>query len=86
VEFVDLKKYGAVIKDYLEGVKLKHDVDWDKVDVTVPVVFVSTKGGKFAIDGRHRLAKALKDAHDFVPVVFLTAEETDSIRTTIPFA
>ncbi len=83
VEFDDLTKHGAVIADYLEGVKLKHDVDWDKVDISVPVIFVRTKGGKFAIDGRHRLAKALNDNLTSVPAFFLTEAETDSIRTTI---
>jgi len=67
----------------LDGVKLKHDVNWDTVDVSVPVIFVRTKGGKFAIDGRHRLAKALKKKLASVPALFLTEAETDSIRSTI---
>jgi len=82
VEFVDLKKHGAAIHAFLEGLTLKHNVDWDKIDVTIPVIFVRAKDGAFAIDGRHRLAKALKERHESIAAVFLTMEETDSIHET----
>jgi hypothetical protein len=82
VDFVDLKKHGAAIRAFMDGLTLRNDVDWHKIDVTVPVIFVRTQAGTFAIDGRHRLAKALKERHDFIAAVFLTMEETDSIHET----
>lgn len=83
VEFVDLKTHGLAIQDYLDSVKLKSDVDWDKIDVSFPAIFVRTASGRFPIDGRHRLAKALNDGTELVPVVYLTETETDSIRTAV---
>jgi hypothetical protein len=83
IELIDLTKHGAAIKDYLTGVKLKPDMDWQKVDIEIPVIFVRTKGGKFPIDGRHRLAKALDEGREAIPAEFLTTEETDAIHTTI---
>jgi hypothetical protein len=82
VEFIDLKKHGAALQKWLEDLELKPNVDWDKIDVAVPVLFVRTTGGTFPIDGRHRLAKALKERHDFIAAVFLTLAETDSIHET----
>ncbi len=86
VEFVDLKTHGAAVQDCLDGVKLKSDVDWAKIDVNFPSIFVRTASGKFPIDGRHRLAKALRDGIGAVPVVYLSETETDSIRTAITLA
>jgi hypothetical protein len=82
VEFVDLKKHGAALREFLIGLTLKPDVDWTKIDVTVPVIFVRTQAGTFPIDGRHRLAKALNEHHEFIAAVFLSMAETDSIHET----
>jgi hypothetical protein len=80
VEMIDLKKHRAALQDYLDGVKLKDNVDWTQVDTALPVIFGQTPEGKSPIDGRHRIDKALRDQLEFLPAVFLTQDETNAIR------
>lgn len=80
VESVDLQKYGDVFREYLEGVGIKPDVDWSTIDVDLPVIFIRTAEGKTPIDGRHRLAKALREGRDSIPAVLLTADESNAVQ------
>ena len=79
-EIIDLNKYRPVFEEYLAGVKLKDDIDWSLIDTSLPVIFTRTPEGKSPIDGRHRLAKALKDNEDHILGVFLTEEETKQVK------
>jgi hypothetical protein len=83
LEVIDLKESGDFFRDYLEGVKLKQDVDWTNVDTDFPVIVARSENGLFLIDGRHRMAKALENELDGVPAVYLTAAETALIHSTV---
>lgn len=78
VEFLDVAKYGDLLMDF---VGLKPNADCRTVDTTLPVILAQDQnGGKFAIDGRHRIAKAQRLREPTIPAVVLTIEETIRIR------
>lgn len=79
VHVIDLGQHGPTFRDYLEGVKLKPEADWAAVNTDVPVIFGQTPEGRFPIDGRHRLAKALTEAQASINGIYLTQEETAAI-------
>ena len=82
VEQLDLVKYRDFFNDYLEEVRFRQGVDWAKVDTEVPIIFGrDQEGRKFPIDGRHRLKKALDDGLSTIPIVCLTKDETENIRS-----
>jgi hypothetical protein len=84
VEQLDLVKYKAFFNDYLQEVQFRPNADWAKVDTAVPIIFGrDQEGRKFPIDGRHRLKKALDDGLPTIPIVCLTKDETESIRSGI---
>ncbi len=77
-----MSKYRQFFTDYLEGVRFRDNTDWTKVDISVPIIFGrDQQEKKFPIDGRHRLKKALDQALPTIPIVCLTKEETESIRS-----
>lgn len=79
VEFLDLLKYGDYFREDLEDVLLGPDVGWERIDLTIPLILAcEAEGRRFQIDGRHRLAKALKLGCKFVPAINLMADETKS--------
>lgn len=51
-----------------------------KIDLTVPIILVTTEFGVFPIDGWHRIALALELGDDALPYVLLTREESEQIR------
>jgi hypothetical protein len=70
------------LRSYLDEVRFRPSVDWEQVDTSVPLIFgVGSDGGKMPLDGRHRIAKALKDGLAEIPFVRLTAAETEAIRS-----
>jgi hypothetical protein len=84
IEQLDLAKYRDFFTDYLEGVKFRDNADWAKVDTAVPIIFGrDEQGRKFPIDGRHRLKKALDDGLPTIPIVSLSKDETQSIRSGV---
>lgn len=68
--------------EQLDDVGFRHNADWDKVDPDVPVIFATEGGLRLPIDGRHRLAKALREGRPSFPAVTLTEEETQAIRVS----
>lgn len=81
VQVIEMSKHGSSFKEYLGGVKLKGDADWSKVDAELPIIFGQTKAdGRFPIDGRHRLAKAIDEGRDHINGIILSEEETAEIR------
>jgi hypothetical protein len=75
-------RYREYFQSYLEDVRFRQNADCEKVDTNVPVIFgVDTDGKKIPLDGRHRIAKALKDNLPAIPVVCLTPTETEAIRS-----
>lgn len=77
IEDFDVAKYGKLV---LDGVRFRQNVDWAKIHTNFPVLFARTQNGKkFAIDGRHRIRKAMDSNMATVPSVSLTVEETQLI-------
>lgn len=75
-------KYREYFESYLEEVRFRPNVDWTHVDTNIPVIFgTESDGRKIPLDGRHRIAKALKDGLREIPVIYLTAAETEAIRS-----
>ncbi len=80
VEFLEMQRYAERFRAFLEGVRLRHNVNWEMIDTGIPLILGQSEGVKISIDGRHRMQRALDIKLTSVPAVILTEEETDSVR------
>ncbi len=81
IEKIDLVKNEAYFRSYVDDeVNLKDDIDWNTVDCSIPLIFVRLPGGKLQIDGKHRLAKAMRTGLKTLPAIILTPEESADVK------
>lgn len=83
IEVVYLKEAGltaGTLQDFAP------DLDWRKVRMLpgeallVPLLWVPHKAAHVCIDGRHGIAKAIREGYPCLPAYLLTQEEADAIR------
>ena len=73
--------YLDYLQDAVEGAKQKPGIDPALVDDELPLIATSERDGGIIIDGHHRLKKRLDRRATNVPVVILTGEETERVRS-----
>jgi|SRR5579864_1318641 len=84
IETLDLTRRGPALRSYLETVTLRPRHQWGDLDLSFPVLFGRDPENRmFPLDGRHRIALALEQGRDSLPVVFLSQEETAAIMSWI---
>src|SRR5260370_834510 len=79
VKELDLLHYGEWLQDQLQYCDVSPTLS--QVDLGLPVIFGRLPAGNLPLDGWHRIKKALETGAKSLPVIYLSEEETEAIRT-----